>query len=243
MRRLTVTTLVLLAFATPAVAGASEYETGGPSPALLCWAAKQSALSAIEATLRPASVTEVSVGATVVFSASAAVPVTFKVAANPALAPPLIDEGTAAPVGGTVSFSSRSASSSGVVYWNASFSTAALPDCASFMPESIASPARTLNVLAAPAAPAAVETAPTSTAPVTSMGCAVPKLRGMSLAAVRASLRRHGCRLGRVAWPAGSHAGPLVVTRQGLAPGSRRPSGTAITVTLGRARQRKGDHR
>jgi hypothetical protein len=242
--RLTATTLVVLAFVIPATA-ASGYEVGGPSPGLLCVAAKTAALSAIEATLQPASGTEVSVGATVAFSASASKPVTFKVAASPALAPPLIDEGTAQPGGGKVSFlSSRTAAASGAVYWDASFSTAALPDCASFAPGTVASPVRVLNVLAAPpAAQAAPAPAPAPSAAVNATGCIVPKLRGMRLATLRASLRRHGCRLGHVTRPARAQAGPLVVTRQGLAPGARRPAGTAVVVTVGRARPRKGDHR
>jgi hypothetical protein len=66
--------------------------------------------------------------------------------------------------------------------------------------------------------------------------CLVPALKGLSLGAARAALRRAGCRLGAVTHP-GRPRGALVVLRQGARRGGRVRAGTAVAVVLGAPRR------
>jgi hypothetical protein len=65
--------------------------------------------------------------------------------------------------------------------------------------------------------------------------CIVPRLKGDSLNAARAALRKDHCGLGRVSRPA-SHRRPLVVTTQSARAGSELSGGAAIAVKLGPAK-------
>lgn len=62
--------------------------------------------------------------------------------------------------------------------------------------------------------------------------CRVPKLKRKRLPAVRKSLRRSGCRLGRVKKLAGATAKSGRVARQRPSPGKALPEGAKIAVTL-----------
>jgi membrane protein involved in colicin uptake len=66
--------------------------------------------------------------------------------------------------------------------------------------------------------------------------CSVPSLKGDSLKKATATLRSAHCNLGKVS---GHHkaGGKLVVVSQKLKPGSKYPAGTAVSVTLGKARR------
>jgi hypothetical protein len=63
--------------------------------------------------------------------------------------------------------------------------------------------------------------------------CRVPRLKGYSLAAARRLLSGAHCALGRVRGHHGGRVAQLVLS-QGIAAGSTRPAGTAVTLTLGR---------
>lgn len=67
------------------------------------------------------------------------------------------------------------------------------------------------------------------------LACRVPSLRGHSLAGARRLLHVSNCALGGVHVRRGSH-GALVVVGQGLMAGVHRPSGTRVTIVLGRQR-------
>ncbi len=69
-----------------------------------------------------------------------------------------------------------------------------------------------------------------STPPV--VRCVVPSLRGKSLGAAQAALRRAHCKLGRVSKPH-AHRGALVVTAQSPASGKKLADGAVVAVTLG----------
>lgn len=68
-----------------------------------------------------------------------------------------------------------------------------------------------------------------------SVACHVPGLRGHSISGARRLLRASNCTLGRVRIRRGSH-GALIVVGQGIAAGAHRPSGTHVTIILGRQR-------
>jgi PASTA domain/Fibronectin type III domain len=65
--------------------------------------------------------------------------------------------------------------------------------------------------------------------------CKVPRLRGKTLKKARATLRKAGCRLGKVKQPK-RNGGRLVVKRQSPKAGRTVPQGTKVRVTLGRKR-------
>ncbi|MFL5817028.1 MAG: choice-of-anchor Q domain-containing protein [Conexibacter sp.] len=71
----------------------------------------------------------------------------------------------------------------------------------------------------------------------TGMLCRVPRLKGLTLRRAGAALRAAHCRLGRVVKPRARRGlrprRGLVVRRQSLRAGSRRPAGTSVGVTLG----------
>jgi len=228
-------TALIASFGGAGAAAARAYTIGPPSPELICTLGKEAATKAIEYGRQPANGAQVPFGTPVTFSAGISLPVTFTVAANPALMPPLLAGQTVEPNSEhVVSFTSAAAAaSSGPVYWLISFSTSSLPECAELPPETVTLATRSLTVLSAPGptVTATPELAP-QPAPTPTSHCAVPRLRGMTLARARSALVRDGCRLGHISRP--RHPGPhtLLVTVQSLAAGSKRPAGTAVGVTL-----------
>ncbi len=64
--------------------------------------------------------------------------------------------------------------------------------------------------------------------------CLVPSLKDESLGSARKALSKGHCRLGKITLPRRGHA-RLVVVRQSIKSGSKRPEGTAVAVTLGTA--------
>ena len=64
--------------------------------------------------------------------------------------------------------------------------------------------------------------------------CIVPKLAGKTLAATRTALRRARCALGRVRRIRTRRSRVGRVVAQGTRPGTRRPPGTKVAVTIGR---------
>jgi hypothetical protein len=104
-------------------------------------------------------------------------------------------------------------------------------------------PVSVVTVAGQAQAPAAYgyESLPTDSAPVAGQRCVVPKLKAERLAAVRRSLSRDGCRLGRVGKRdrATAHSGR--VKKQSPPPGATLPPGGRVNVTLGMARPRVGN--
>lgn len=75
--------------------------------------------------------------------------------------------------------------------------------------------------------------------PKAKKSCRVPRLRGLSLAAAKRKLKRSGCRLGRVSRPPArilalrlNRGQKLVVQRQSLKPGAKRPNGQPVGIAL-----------
>ena len=67
--------------------------------------------------------------------------------------------------------------------------------------------------------------------------CRIPKLKGRSLRAAKRLLKTRRCRLGKVTRRGRTaQGGKLVVVRQSLRAGARRPVGTRVRITLGRRR-------
>ena len=64
--------------------------------------------------------------------------------------------------------------------------------------------------------------------------CIVPKLAGKTLAATRTALRRAKCALGRIRRIRTRRSRVGRVVAQGTRPGTRRPPGTKVAVTIGR---------
>ena len=64
--------------------------------------------------------------------------------------------------------------------------------------------------------------------------CIVPKLAGKTLAATRTALRRAKCSLGRIRRIRTRRSRVGRVVAQGARPGTRRPPGTKVAVTIGR---------
>lgn len=65
--------------------------------------------------------------------------------------------------------------------------------------------------------------------------CVVPRLKGDTLPGARRALGKAHCRLGKVRWPR-HRAGSLRVLEQSVAHGQSLVAGSAVAVTLGRAR-------
>jgi hypothetical protein len=153
------------AFGTLACLASVAAPASGYTPPELPWAncsgAEGAARTLIEVRALPEEGATVVAGTQVTFSAPSAAPVTFSVASSPALlASPNIDQGLAQPLpseGGTtrmqVFTSSKAASTPGTVYWQASFSAAALPVCAGVSSGLVTIPPRTLTVEPAPPPP------------------------------------------------------------------------------------------
>jgi hypothetical protein len=144
-------TLVFLA----SVAHADVY-----APPELPWANCSGAIGAnstvIEARALPEDGASVIAGTQVTFSTSSVAPVTFSVASSLALlASPNIDQGLAQPLPSEGIHiqeftSSKTASTPGTVYWQASFSAEEVPGCAGVLSGLVTSPVRTLRVEPAP---------------------------------------------------------------------------------------------
>jgi hypothetical protein len=75
-------------------------------------------------------------------------------------------------------------------------------------------------------------TTPISTVGPPARKCRVPKLRGKKLRAVRKTLAKRGCRLGRVKKKSGATAKTGRVVKQRPAPGTLLPVNAKIRVTL-----------
>ena len=67
--------------------------------------------------------------------------------------------------------------------------------------------------------------------------CRIPKLKGRNLRAAKRLLKAGRCRLGKVTRRGrAARGGTLVVVRQSLRAGARRPVGTRVRITLARRR-------
>jgi hypothetical protein len=82
----------------------------------------------------------------------------------------------------------------------------------------------------APAAPSAPSTPSPSTAPPVAPSCTVPRLIGRQLAASRRLIGRRHCLLGTVL---DRKKGPKKVVRQSPKPGTVRPAGSRVNLTVG----------
>jgi hypothetical protein len=163
--------------AVGSIAQTRAYTVGPPSPALICSSAGLADLGALENQLSPANGATVQAGTPIVFSGNSESPLTFAVASSPALlSSPDIDGGLASaqpqpyssgpPVVNTYTFTSTKATATpGVVYWDASFSTASLAQCVGLAPYTDTTTPRTLTVLPAPAPIPTPAPAPAPTPP------------------------------------------------------------------------------
>jgi hypothetical protein len=171
---------------------------------------------------------------------------TFLVASSPALlATPDIDSGAGTEqAGGQRVFrftSTRATAVARTIYWAASF-TASLPEECKSPPITYTTPVRSLIVTAPPPAPSAPTVTPEPLGPPLevlpatgqphSARCAVPRLKGDSLALARALLRKAHCALGRVHEPR-HRTHQLRVTAQSVSAGRTLPAGSPVAVTLG----------
>jgi hypothetical protein len=84
--------------------------------------------------------------------------------------------------------------------------------------------------------PYILSAAPAPPPPPPAVACVVPRLRGKTLAAARTSLTRARCALGRVLRRRSRVRRGRIVA-QGLRPGTRRPRGTRVGVTVSRGRR------
>ena len=121
----------------------------------VCGSERVSELAAVENRLTPANGTSVTVGTAITFSSESTQPLSFAVASSSEqLSSPDIDSGpgSASPgSGGTqrYSFSStKAAASPRTVYWQASFSTQGLTNCAHQPSQTVTTAVRTFTVLA-----------------------------------------------------------------------------------------------
>ncbi len=118
------------------------------------------ALESLEYSLSPSNESTVPVGVPVTFSGSSGLPVTFAVASSPALlSSPDIDSGLGSgqpePMSSghedAYTFTSTKATATArTVYWDASFSTANISECAGMSASTYTTKVRTLTVLAPP---------------------------------------------------------------------------------------------
>jgi hypothetical protein len=240
----------LIAAGLVSPANASTSSTNG---FLFCFAAEQG-IKAAEgnvALLAPGEGETVQSGSPLTLSLSGGGGVlstpTFLVASSPVLlATPDIDSGAGteqAEVPGPVfRFTSTKATAvARTIYWAARF-TAFLPEECKSPPITYTTPARSLIVTAPPPALSAppVVTEPSGLPPVVlpvtgkphSTRCAVPRLKGDSLALARSVLRKAHCALGRVHEPR-HRTRHLRVTAQSVSAGRTLRAGSPVAVTLG----------
>jgi len=142
----------------------------------ICSSAVESAQISLEATLKPANeFSNAPAGAPATLSGRSDYPVTFAVASTQtALSHPDIESGlgfaellsSGPPPEYTYTFTStKAAAKPGTVYWDASFSTAAIPACAGLPPSTRATQPRTLNVSPPPPTEVAMAAPPITSVP------------------------------------------------------------------------------
>ncbi len=153
------------------VSSAQGYTAPGPSPSSICVSESYANLTGLEAGLAPSDGTSVQAGTAVTFSGSSGSPVTFAVASSSAsLSSPDIDSGSGSaqpnPISGPPLYTFPSTKATAIprtTYWDASFSSAGLPECASQSPTTYTTKAHTLTVLPTP-----TSSPPTPLPPLTS---------------------------------------------------------------------------
>lgn len=227
-------------------ASAAGAVTFGVGPAQLCMNEQISEQDVIEQSLSPIDGATAQVGVPVTFSAEAYGPLTFAIASSSeALATPDIVSGAGVASGSTgaeghpVYSFETTLTAPGTVYWQTSYSTAPLAECASFPAFVDRTAVRTL-----PVEPAAepVTTGPASeegseTGVIGKASCVVPALRGDSLTRARRLLHRAHCRLGRVTGRRKKGHGRLVVRRERPHRGTQMRRGGRVRVVVRRRRQ------
>jgi hypothetical protein len=145
--------------ATGAVAAVSAHAytvEGQPSDANICDAAARTELAVVENLLSPPNGSMVATGTPITFSSDSSQPLSFAIASSEALlSAPNVDSGPGSPsppppnAAGTQNYgftSTKATASAGTVYWQASFSTAAVPHCADYV-RTERTAIRTLTVL------------------------------------------------------------------------------------------------
>ena len=204
-----------------------------------CFGNTEAAMATLENSLSPTDGATAQAGASVELSGISSAPLSFAVATTPAqLSAPDVagGAGTAQPPTApgelpTYSFSSMAVTETPrTVYWQASFSEAAIPECegSSTIATTVV---RALKVVAAPTpAPPSAPSAAMPEAPA----CVVPELRGDSLRHAQAILKRAHCKLGSVAGESGRDRASLKVTRQHPKAGRRFAAGYAVDLTVGK---------
>lgn len=161
------------------VSSALGYTAPPPSPSLICFNASQANLGVLEASLSPANGATVSADSPVTFTGHSESMPTFAVASSAALlSSPDIDSGPGSaqpqpsssgpPVVYAYMFSSMKATATpGTVYWQASFSSVGIAECAGLTPTTYTTSVRTLTVLPLPSPPTStiIPTTTTTTPP------------------------------------------------------------------------------
>ncbi len=148
---------MVIAMGAVAAVSAHAYTVGPPSESLLCSSEAIAALGVVENFLSPANGSTVVVGTPITFSSDSSQPLSFAIASSEALlSTPNVDSGPGSPsppppnAAGTQNYSftsTKATSTAGTVYWQASFSTAAMPHCADYV-RTEKTAVRTLTVLA-----------------------------------------------------------------------------------------------
>jgi hypothetical protein len=143
---------------------------------LNCVNDSQSNLGVLEQSLTPANGATAQAGALVIFTGNSEAPPRFAVASSPALlSSPDIDSGPGSaqpfsePHVDTYTFTStRATITPGIIYWDASFSSSTIAECASPTPTTYTTAIRTLTILPAPTSPTPTPpTPPTPPPPAT----------------------------------------------------------------------------
>jgi hypothetical protein len=149
-----------MVIATGAVAAVSAhaFTKRGLTEAEICYSEESSALGVVENFLSPANGSMVAAGTSLTFSSDSSQPLSFAIASSEALlSTPNVDSGPGSPSppppnaagAGTQHYSftsTKATGSAGTVYWQASFSSAALPHCADYA-HTEKTAVRTLTVL------------------------------------------------------------------------------------------------
>jgi hypothetical protein len=217
---------------------ALEYTAGPPSPSSICFGASQANLGVLEASLSPVNGATVSAGSPVIFSGHSESMPTFAVASSAALlSSPDIDSGQGSaqpqpsssgpPVVYAYAFSSTKATAApGTVYWQASFSSAGIAECAGLTPSTYTTAVRTLTVLPLPSPPpapvisATIVTPPPATATVALDGSAIT-VQSSGKAAVELTCTGRATCSGRLTLAAQGTTGKKIKGRKKKAPRSR----------------------
>lgn len=154
-----IATAMVIATGAVAAMSAHAYAIEPPSESALCWAEASSALAGVENFLGPANGSMVAAGTPITFSSNSSEPLSFAIASSEALlSTPNVDSGPGSPsppppnASGTQHYSftsTKATATAGTVYWQASFSTAAMPHCADHVGTEKTA-VRTLTVLSPP---------------------------------------------------------------------------------------------